>query len=280
MQRVLILGITGKMGRALADAFVHDYDVRGLTSNDCNAADTAQLEGLIHSHQPDIVINTVAYLGIDPCAENPADAFALNSALPRRLAELSNQEEFLLIHFSTDAVFADRQEGYFVESDRPEPMNVYGISKLAGDWSVMDLARRYYLVRIAVLFGPHSRPNQFVEKMLQRAQQGSTVLRIADDIVTTPCYSMDVANRIRSLVESDGAYGLYHMANHGRASLYDLIRAIAGELQLPVKIEPASHKDFPAIGRKNACTPLSSSKIEPLRHWREAVQDYCRTLTL
>lgn len=280
MRRVLILGGSGKMGRALAQAFDENYAVTCVGSRDFDARDPRQVVKVIETQRPDIVINTVAFLGIDPCAQDPLKAFELNSAYPRQLAELSNRHGFLLVHFSTDSVFHDRDDGYFVETDLPRPQNVYGMTKLAGDWAVNDVAARHYVIRIAVLFGPHDRPNQFVEKMLQRVKDGADSLRIADDIVTSPCYSIDVAQALRTLVDDNQPYGLYHLVNQGRASLYELMTAIGEDLRLPIRIEPASHRDFPAIGRKNTCTPLGSTKHQPLRPWREAVNDYCHALNL
>jgi dTDP-4-dehydrorhamnose reductase len=274
MKRVLLLGHTGKMGQALTRVLADGFQLVGANSRDYDARDPEQVRTVLRRHRPDVVINTAAFLGIDPCARDPLAAIALNTAYPRQLAHLANEQEFLLVHFSTDAVFPDRGEGLFVESDFPDPVNLYGATKLAGDWAVADVARRHYIARISVLFGPGGHGGQFVEKMLARAREGQD-LRVADDIVASPCYSLDVAARVREMLEELPPYGLYHVANQGRASLYELMRTVVAGLGLEVEVTPASYRDFPAVDRKNTCTPLGTIKAGPLRPWQQAVDAYC-----
>ncbi|MES9898643.1 MAG: NAD(P)-dependent oxidoreductase [Sedimenticola sp.] len=280
MKKVLILGHTGKMGLALCDAFADDYEVVGLNSSDFNAINANSLLTHIKAHSPDIVINTAAALGIDVCEQNPLSAFQVNTAFPRFLAEISNQHNFQLIHFSTDAVFSDAEGGYYSEEDRPSPLNVYGATKLAGDWSVADVADNYLIARISVLFGLALKPNQFVEKMLLRIRSGEKELKVADDIIASPSYSRDIAGQILNLADAGTHSGLYHVVNSGHASLYDLIQAIIEEKRIPVKIGRVSCKVFPSTAVKNTYTPLTTSRIEPLRDWRDAVKDYCTELDI
>ena len=106
-KKVLLLGYTGKMGLALSEVFSDGYLCEGKNSKDFDASDFAQVRHLIESSKPDIVINTVTLLGIDLCEQEAQKAFRLNTLYPKFLAELSKEYNFLLIHFSTDAVFND-----------------------------------------------------------------------------------------------------------------------------------------------------------------------------
>lgn len=275
---VLLLGHTGKMGTALQRVLGADYAVVGRNSRDFDACDGDQVRRTVTECAPDLVINCVAMLGIDPCEKDPARAFALNALYPRLLAELSAQAGFILAHFSTDAVFSDSNGRRYLESDTPSPLNVYGMTKYCGDCFVANTAKRHYIFRVPVLFGPSSNPNQFVEKMLERVRQGETALRVSDDIVSSPTLSLDVAARIRSLLAGGADFGLYHLANDGAVSLYDFMKETAAQLCPTVTVEPASYRDFPFVGRKNLHTPLGSQKTPLLRPWREAVRDYCRIL--
>jgi dTDP-4-dehydrorhamnose reductase len=264
IKKVLLLGGTGKMGKALNSALSKEYDIRKI----------------IKSNEPDIVINTVAFLGIDPCEKDPIKAFEMNMMHPMRLAEISNEFGFLLVHFSTDAVFSDiKSDESYDEYSMPNPVNVYGMTKLGGDMMVQEISKKFYLTRISVLFGDNDKNNQFVEKMLYRINSGASEINIADDIIGTPCYSKDVALSIKNLIESDLEYGLYHVVNDGKGSLYDLMSEISDHMEtLPVIVNRASHKDFSAIGKKNTNTPLKSSKLKPMRHWKDAVKEYCKSL--
>lgn len=279
-KRVLLLGSTGKMGRALAEAFRSTCELICPSRPEFDATDFKKVTDVVHRYRPDVVINTVAHLGVEPSEDDPRTAFELNALYPRLLAELSGADGFLLVHFSTDAVFPDR-ETFYTEDDSPRPVNVYGMTKFAGDLFVEAYAKNYYIARISVLFGETNKHTQFVEKMLDKVQShgrllpNSPILRIADDIICSPCYAQDVAEAVRALVQEKYPYGLYHLVNEGKASLYELMKEITVTLGLNVVVERASYKDFPARGRKNISTPLTTRKFRLLRPWRQAVKDYC-----
>ena len=276
---VLLLGHTGKLGMALEQALGGNYRIIGKNSSDFDATDLEQVRCLVTQHVPDIVINTVAMLGIDPCEQMPEQAFRLNALLPHFLAELSTTSGFTLVHFSTDAVFSDRtDESSCVETDTPIPLNLYGATKYVGDCLVMNSTPQHYIFRVPVLFGPSRNRRQFVEKMLERLKTDQQPLRISNDIISSPTYSLDVAGRVRELLEAQAPFGLYHLANHGKASLFELMTEMVSQLGLDLPVLAASYRDFPFIGRKNTCTPLSSVKIAPLRPWQQAVADYCALL--
>lgn len=277
-KKILLLGSTGKMGLALSKVFSGDYEVIGKNSRDFDAADLGSVRKLVESGKPDIVMNTVAFLGIDPCEAEPGKAEKLNSLYPKFLAELSNELGFMLVHFSTDAVFNDDKKDFYTESDAPNPLNMYGVTKYNGDRFVMSIAKRYYVFRIPLLFGETRKRMQFVEKMLDKAFKGDKVLRISGDIISSPTYSMDVARQVKHVIEGSYKSGLYHVANAGMASLYDLMKEIVNALGLKVKVERASYKDFSYVGVKNTYTPIRSEKLPPVREWGEAVKEYCRSI--
>ena len=274
-KRVLLLGHTGKMGLALKEVFDSDYYVIGKSSKDFDAANFEQVCGLVEENSPDVVINSVAFVGIDLCEKEPQKALVLNTLYPKFLAELSGEKEFLLIHFSTDAVFNDEKRDFYIEKDRPQPLNIYGLTKYGGDCFIQAIAKDYYIFRISVLFGEASKNTQFVEKMLQKVKEGCGALKISNDIMLSPTYNKDVAKEVRRILETPLPFGLYHIANEGKASLYDLMKEIIENIGLDVKVEKASYRDFPFLGRKNTYTPIKSEKIDSLRPWKEAVREYC-----
>ncbi|MBU2102107.1 MAG: NAD(P)-dependent oxidoreductase [Candidatus Omnitrophota bacterium] len=274
-KKILILGNTGKMGCALSDAFSAGFAIVGKHSTDLDMSDVSRLERLIEEVVPDIVMNTVAFSGIEQCEQKPQDAFCVNALLPKALAQLSREKKFTLVHFSTDAVFNDEKQDYYRESDPCRPLNVYGIAKYAGDCFIRAIAPDAYIFRISILFGRTTKNTQFVEKMLARIRAGEHSLKISSDIVVSPTYNKDVACAIRDMIERNQAPGLYHLVNQGKASLYDLMNEIVRNLRLPVEITKASHKDFPSVAVKNTYTPLASERVKPLRPWQEAVGEYC-----
>ena len=277
-KRMLILGHTGKMGTALVDVFSDSYNVIGKNSRDFDAEDFDQVKDLLDRERPEIVINTVAFLGIDPSENEPIKAFRLNALYPQILARLSAENGFTLVHFSTDGVFNDEKNDFYVESDMPCPLHVYGATKYSGDCFIQSLAKKYYIFRIPMLFGETTKNDQFVEKMFMKVKEGAATLKIAGDVFSSPTYSKDIAKIVCEIIEGDEVSGVYHVANEGKASLFELMNEIVKNTGMDVCIEEASFNDFPYVGRKNTNTPMKSEKLESMRPWQEAAKDYCDVL--
>ncbi len=273
--KILLLGHTGKLGRSLMEVY-QGQAIIGKNSKDFDASDYRQVRQLIIDEKPEAVINAIAYLGIDPCEKNRELAFRLNTLFPYNLARYATQYRFLLVHFSTDAVFDGERTNYpYTEMDGMRPVNYYGMTKAQGDWAVEQHARQYYIFRLSVLFGKSDK-NQFVEKLLKWMKERPSI-KVADDIIMSPSYSKDVAREVKRLIGIHMPWGTYHIVNKGRASLFDLAKEIGEQIGY-LDIDRASYQDFPFIGRKNLCTPLSSWKIDQLRPWQEAIKDYCQEL--
>ena len=266
------------MGLAIHKVLNSSYQVVGKNSQNLDATDLDAVTQCIEAEQPTVVVNTIAFMGIDPCEKNPQKALQLNTLLPKHLAELSRIQGFTLIHCSTEAVFSDRHdlEKPYTESSTPAPINMYGYTKLGADYFISAIAKKYYICRLPILFGESIKNNQFVEKMLQRVDNGQEVLRIASDVYSCPTYSLDIAEEIKNMLQNNAPYGLYHLANQGTASLYELMLALKQNLQFKTSVEPASCMDFPSIGSKNLRTPMASEKRQPLRSWQEALSTYCQ----
>ena len=273
--RILLLGHTGKMGTALSEVFGDDHEVEGVNSRDVDAADFPAVEDLVERTAPDLVFNAVARLGIDACEREPSAAMKINAMLPRLLARMATERGFTLIHFSTECVFSGNKGRPLTEDDEPDPVNMYGYSKFAGDLAVRDATERHYIFRLPVLFGEGPKRGQLVERMIDRAEGGEAELRIADDIVTSPTYALDAAHMVRAVLKGEFPPGLYHLANHGQASLYELIGEMMANLGLRTRIHRASYRGFPSLAEKNTITPLRSGKLEPMRSWRDAAAAYC-----
>lgn len=273
--KVLILGHTGKVGTAIRAALGPKYDVLGANSAVLDANDLAMVGAMVADTKPDVVVNCIAHLGEDACEREPDRAFRLNTLLPRLLADYSERQAFKLVHFSSDGVFSGRKRDFLGESDVPDPVNIYGLTKYMADVSILGGCERHFVFRISVQFGESDGKPQFLEKMIARVRGGDRHLRIADDIVSSPTYSADVATVVRAAIEGDISYGLYHVVDTGSASLYELVSAAFEMLGWRAEVEPVSHVEFPTAARKHPITPLRQEKLPPLRHWRAALAEYC-----
>ena len=274
MKRLLLLGATGKMGLAIQKIFSHSFVLYTPTRAQLNVQDPKQLETYINMVQPHVVCNCIAFMGLDACEAHHTQARAINRYLPKRLARLSTQYHHTLLHISTEAVFADAPHGQsYDESHSPAPINMYGQSKWEGEQEVQQYSSRFYIFRLPLLFGPVSHKRQFVEKMLLQIQTGTTELFIADDIISTPSYTMDLAQEMFNIILNEEC-GIFHLCNTTTASYFVLIETLMRHIYPHVHVHPAKHRDFPFVGKKNLCTPLSTRKRTPLRSWKEAMLDY------
>jgi dTDP-4-dehydrorhamnose reductase len=277
-RKVLLFGRTGKLGTALARAF-DGWQVTGLGSRDLDVRDFAAVDRTVAAAEPEIIVNAAAFLGVDPCEKEPAAAARVNTLFPRRLARLAMARGAMLVHFSTETVFSGAKGDFYGEDDEPDPINVYGFTKFASELAIRDATPHYYVFRLPVLFGPSPRRNQLVERMIDKVRAGETTLRLADDIVTSPTYSLDAAETVRRIIEKQRPFGLYHLANTGRASLFDLMTEAIRLLRLPARVERASWRDFPSLAAKNTVTPLRQDRLPPMRPWQEALAAFCAAET-
>lgn len=273
MTKILLLGHTGKMGLALNKILCDDYEIIGKNSQDFDASNFEKVKEMVKEVQPDILINTVAFHGIDPCEKEPEKALAINTLHTKLLAELSNELDFLLVHFSTDAIFNNQKDKSYVESDTPKPINLYGFTKYGADCFIQSIAKKYYVVRYSLLFGKNPRNNQLIEKMTKKINEGEEI-SMADDITCSPSYSIDIAKEVKRILKSSLPYGVYHVVNEGKATLYDIMVEVSKTLNSDINIKKASFRDFNHLAMKNTDTLLTSEKINALRSWKEAIKDY------
>lgn len=262
------------MGTAIAEVLGGSFEIKGLCSMDVDVADPDAVAALVADTAPDVVVNAAAHMGVDACEINPSAAFRVNALFPRRLAVMSREMGYVLVHFSTDAVFSGSLGRPLSEDDEPDPVNVYGASKYAGDVLIRDAAARHYIFRLPIMFGESPKPSQFIEKLIARARTGECRFQVADDVVNSPSYSLDIARALALALEEEWAYGLYHVANAGQASLHELVCEVMTGLGLEVTVDPVSCADFPAKCARNTFTSMLSVKIKPLRPWKEALGEY------
>jgi len=274
---LLLLGASGKMGTALGEVFASDYEVIPKTSADFDAANPEGASALIEEAKPNLIVNAVALLGIDRCDREADRAFKINTLFPKILAQSAKQHGACLIHLSTAAVFDGKKNDYYNENDMPSPLNIYGATKLAGDSMIRAHLKEHYIFRIPIVFGPSTKEDQFTEKMLMKAKAGET-LKVADDVYDSPSYSLDVAAEMKRIVDLESPFGLYHVTNRGKASLYELISYMVKKAGLNVPVERASYRQFTFVGLKNTNTPMTTGKLKPLRSWQRAADDFLELL--
>ncbi|GAA1943243.1 dTDP-4-dehydrorhamnose reductase [Agromyces allii] len=269
---ILITGAAGMLGRDLQLAF-EGRDVTALGRSDLDVTDAAAVLDAVAGH--DIVVNAAAYTKVDDAETHEDEAYAINATGPANLAAAAREHGAKLVTVSTDYVF----DGFATEpyaEDRPlDPINAYGRTKAAGEQ--LALAAHpdgTYVVRTAWLYGEHG-PN-FASTMLRIAAQRET-WTVVDDQVGQPTWTLDLATRIREMLDADAPAGIYHGTNSGRTSWFGFARAVLEEAGLdPERIQPTTSAEFVRPAPRPAFSVLGhdawrAAGLEPMRDWRAAL---------
>jgi dTDP-4-dehydrorhamnose reductase len=257
--KTLILGAGGMLGTDLRIIFPHAIS---FTRAELDITDKNAVFSVIDRHKPDTVINAAAYTKVDDCEDNIELAFSVNGTAPGYIAEACRRTESSLVHFSTDYVFDGKKKEY-TESDKPNPINVYGASKLEGERAIARAMDRYYIIRTSWLFGLHG--GNFVDTM-RKLSTTNKVVKVVNDQFGKPTYTKDLAQKIPEILNYD--YGIYHITNDGVCSWYEFASAI-----IPNAV-PCTSEEFPRKAKRPKYSVLINMKTTPMRHWKVALSDY------
>lgn len=278
--KAIIIGSNGQLGADLTRVLpMQGVSVRPLTHQDLDVADSEQVDSVLGGARADVVINTAAFHKVEQCEKEPAPSFAVNAIGAWNLAKACRQMNAVLVHFSTDYVFDGRQNTPYFESDLPGPLNVYGVSKLAGEGLVTLTWERSFVVRTCGLYGiagSRGKGGNFVEIMISKASKKEPI-RVVEDQVLTPTFTRDLAEAISRLIQIE-RYGLYHISAEGQCSWYEFAREIFELEGLNVDIDPVSTKDFASPVCRPAYSVLSKRKLNSLGiampPWQEGLTSY------
>ena len=280
---VVLGGKTGLVGQALVKTLEKaNWEVHSLSRDDVDYTqkDSAPLlESILRRLEPVCVFNTVAFTNVDAAEDDPENATLLNRTLPATLARLAKDLPFILVHYSTDFVFNGKKDQPYTPDDKPDPINLYGQSKLAGEEAI--IAReldRYLIIRTSWVFGPGRR--NFISAILEKCRNKEG-LRIVHDQIGSPTYSEDLAAYSLKLLES-GVSGLFHIANSGRASRCELADEAVDLSQFECSVTPVTSQDFPQKAKRPRQTVLDCSSFTKAtgivpRPWPQALRDYIFT---
>lgn len=277
--RVVITGHNGQLGRQLQIAFA-GHELRNLDLP-CDDITDPGVARCIVEFQPHLVVHAAAYTDVDGCEKDPDLAFRVNAFGTQNVALAARQAGAALMHISTNEVFSGRRRDLYREWDQLDPISVYARSKAAAEQIVRDtMAGRFYIVRVAWLFGPGG--VNFVTKILATAQKLGA-LRVAADEIGNPTYTVDTAAAMARLADT-GHYGIYHLTNAGFCSRYEFAREIlrlAGRADVPVT--PILSAEWPRPSTPPLHAVLANTAAAALgivlRPWQEALADYVPALT-
>jgi dTDP-4-dehydrorhamnose reductase len=275
--RVLVLGAGGQVGRAVAQSAPAGHEVIARTRSDVDIGDAAAVGRAITEAAADWVVNAGAYTAVDQAEDEPAKAAAINDAAVGAIAAGAARAGSRLLHLSTDFVFDGASSRAYLPSDKPNPLGVYGASKLAGEAKVLGGDCAGIVLRTAWVYAATGR--NFVLTML-RLMREREQLRVVGDQIGAPTWAAGLARAIWGLMSGGAGAGIYHWTDLGVASWYDFAVAIQEEalarslLPRATAVVPIATADYPTRAHRPAFSVLDTSATRALLpattavHWR------------
>ncbi len=267
--RILLFGKNGQLGWELNRSLITLGDLTVIDYPNVDFNQPQALPDIVRAARPDVIINAVAYTNVDKAESEPDVARRVNADAVAEMAREAKKLDALLVHFSTDYVFDGTKGEPYVETDTPNPLNVYGKTKLAGE-EAAALAGKYLIFRTSWVYS--NRTGGFVSKVLEWAKT-QTELRIVDDQIGSPTWSRMLAEVTSQLIAQykldynwlQDRTGIYHLAGAGAASRYEWVKEILKTVgREDVVVHPAKSEEFPTAAHRPRYSGLSISHFEKM----------------
>jgi dTDP-4-dehydrorhamnose reductase len=276
--KVLVTGASGMLGHALMSELQNCFSVVGLTRQDADLRDRDAVTRLFQMHAPEMVIHAAAYTDVDGCELDAQRAWENNATATLHVASGCKMVGASIVYISTDYVFDGSKAEPYTEEDSPNPINVYGRSKLRGEQYVREILTRFFVVRTSWLYGPHGK--NFVDTIRRLASEGNE-LHVVNDQRGSPTYVVHLARKIQELVQTK-QYAIYHVTNSGACTWYELAQKIlplTGDNR--VHLEPISSSEIARPARRPCNSVMANDHLraiglELLPQWPDALEEFIR----
>ncbi|WP_460070166.1 dTDP-4-dehydrorhamnose reductase [Pseudomonas sp. H2_E05] len=282
--KILITGRHGQVSRALQQQLQGVGELIVLGSDQLDLTDADQIRRQIRTHRPDLIINAAAHTAVDQAESEPDAAFAINAIAPGVLAEEAKALGIPLIHYSTDYVFDGSKPAPYTEADTPNPLGVYGQSKLAGEQAIAAVGGEYLILRTSWVYSNHGK--NFLLTM-QRLLQEKPQMRIVADQIGAPTWAGTIAASTRALIErwragEAGEWGVYHLSAQGETSWFGFAQAIGEHLRTEGKacaeLQAIPSSAYPTPARRPLNSRLDCSRLQQQWHvsqpqWQDALRE-------
>lgn len=278
--KVLVTGVKGQLGYDV----VNELEKRGIEAvgvdiQEMDITDAVSVDKVIREAAPDAVIHCAAYTAVDAAEENVEACRKVNVDGPRNIARVCKDLDIRMIYISTDYVFDGQGENVWEPEDERAPRSVYGQTKYEGELAVQELLEKYFIVRIAWVFGINGK--NFVKTMLKLAETHDTIT-VVNDQFGSPTYTYDLARLLVDMVQTE-KYGIYHATNEGFCSWYDFACAIFREAGVKVNVFPVTSAEYGAKANRPMNSRMSKEKLtengfEKLPSWEDALRRYIAEL--
>ncbi|MGE7636047.1 dTDP-4-dehydrorhamnose reductase [Bacillus paramycoides] len=281
MKKILLLGANGQLGTDICFVFSSfpQYKIIKVYRRDLDV-EKNDIHSFLSQIEFDIIINCTSYHKTDECEDFPAKSLVINSLAIGEIAKYCREHDKVLFHFTTDYLFDGKKSQPYRETDTPNPLNVYGISKLTGEHFIKNHLDKYFIFRVSSLFGKagaSGKGGNFVETMIQLGKQGSTI-KVVNDQVMSPTHTLEIARAVFAFIDQDiQEYGVYHCSGEGECSWYDFAKEIFDQLNMEIDLVPVSHSNYPAKAKRPSYSVLDNVKINEIYqmvNWKSSLTEY------
>lgn len=278
--KILVTGVKGQLGYDVVNELTkRGIEAVGVDIQEMDITDPVSVDRVIKETAPDAVIHCAAYTAVDAAEENEALCRRVNAEGPRNIARVCKELDIRMIQISTDYVFGGEGTHFWKPEDACDPQSVYGRTKYEGELAVREILDKYFIVRIAWVFGINGK--NFVKTMLNLAKTHDTI-RVVNDQFGSPTYTYDLAKLLADMVVTE-KYGIYHATNEGTCSWYEFACAIFQEAGGPVNVIPVTTAEYGARAKRPANSRMDNNKLTEngftkLPQWQDALKRYVALL--
>ncbi|HUI44908.1 MAG TPA: dTDP-4-dehydrorhamnose reductase [Nitrospirota bacterium] len=281
--KILLIGKSGQLGVDILNCnTIHEIYAPDRTILDIRSRDA--VNAALDRYRPEAVINTVDFRDVPLCESDPGTAFAVNCVAVRDLAAACNRVGSLFVTFSTDYVFDGEKKASYLESDKPAPLQMYGISRLAGEFAALSTAHgSSMIIRTCGLYGnagDRGASRNFVDQRIEDAEAGRE-FEMGGDQVVSPTYTHDLSKAVLRLLEHPHRTpGIYHLVNEGKCSWYEFTKAIYDIMGLNVKLKPVDRSGTQGDIHRPLYSALANTRARALDivlpPWQNALERYLK----
>lgn len=282
--RVLITGAKGQLGTdVMAELKSNNIEALGIDREELDIVDAKACEEFFDKANAekriDAVIHCAAYTAVDKAEDEQELSYNINALGTKNIATACKKFDMKLMYISTDYVFNGQGERPWEPDDERQPLNVYGKTKYEGELFVEEITKKYFIVRIAWVFGIAG--NNFIKTMLKLAKERDS-LTVVDDQIGSPTYTADLSKLLVSMIQTD-KYGRYHATNEGYCSWYEFAKEIFKVAGVTINVAAVDSSAYPAKAKRPANSRMEKKKLDEmgfkrLPSWQDATRRYIEEL--
>ena len=276
--KVLVTGANGQLGYdVVKELQKQNIECYGATRQDFDIVDFEATKKFITNYMPDAVIHCAAYTAVDKAEDEQGLCYLVNASATENIAEICKKINAKMLYISTDYVFDGTKNGFYEVDDKPNPINVYGKTKLLGEQAVQKILDKYFIVRISWVVGEHG--NNFIKTMLRLGKERKKI-NVVDDQYGSPTYTADLALLLIEMIQTE-KYGIYHATNEGVCTWAEFAEEIFTIVGMDVKVNHITTAEYPTRAKRPMNSRLSKKSLSingfrVLTNWKSAVKKYIR----